>query len=71
MAFVISREIESLLFRNKLVGNTLPTNRKVIEHFYHVRQVLMDTESKVSINGLGFNDIRQVVISGRLVDLWR
>ena len=63
MASLISSEIESLLFRKKLVGNALPTNREVIEHFYHVRQALMDTESKFSATGPGFNDIKQVVIS--------
>ena len=52
------------------MGNTLPTNREVIEHFYLVRQVLMDTESKFSAKGPGFNDITQVVISD-VVDLWR
>ena len=52
-----------------MVGKTLSTNREVIEHFYHVWQVLMDTESKLSAKGPGFNDIKQVVISN--VDLWR
>ena len=52
------------------MGNTLPINREVIEHFYHVRQVLMDTESKFSAKEPGFNDIKQVVISDA-VDLWR
>ena len=70
MASLRSSEIESLLFRKKLVGNTLPTNREVIEHFYHVLQVLMDTESKFSAKGPGFNGIKQVVISD-VVDLWR
>ena len=50
------------------MGNTLPTNREVIEHFYHVRQVLMDTECKFSAEGPGFNDIKRVVISD-VVDL--
>ena len=70
MASLRYSEIESLLFRKKLVGNTLPTNREVIEHFHHVRQVLMDTESKFSAKRPGFNGINQVVISG-VVDLWR
>ena len=52
------------------MGKALPTNREVIKHFYHVRQVLMDTESKLSAKGPGFNDIKQVVISD-VVDLWR
>ena len=52
------------------MGNRLPTNREVIEHFYHVLQILMDTESKFSAKGPGFNDIKQVVISD-VVDLWR
>ena len=68
MASLRSSEIESFLFRKKLEGNTLPTNREVIEHFYHVRQVLMDAESKFSAKGPGFNDIKQVVISD-VVDL--
>ena len=63
MASLRFSEIESLLFRKKMVGNTLPTDREVIEHFYHVRQVLMDTESKFSAKGSGLNDIKQVVIS--------
>ena len=70
MASLRSSEIESLLFGKKSVGNTSPTNREVIEHFYHVRQLLMDTESKFSAKGPGFNDIKQVVISD-VVDLWR
>ena len=70
MASLKCSEIESLLFGKKLVGNTLPTNREVIEHFCHVRQALMDTESKFSAKGSGFNDIKQVVISD-VVDLWR
>ena len=52
------------------MGNTLPTNREAIEHFYHVRQVLMDAKSKFSAEGPGFNDIKQVAISD-VVDLWR
>ena len=52
------------------MGNTLPTNREVIEHFYHVWQVLMDAESEFSAKGPEFNDIKQVVISD-VVDLWR
>ena len=68
IASLRSNEIESLLFRKKLVGNTLSTNREVIEHFYHVRQVLIDTESKFSAKGPGFNDTKQVVISD-VVDL--
>ena len=43
---------------------------QVIEHFYHVRQVVMDTESKFSAKGPGFNDIKQIVTSD-VVDLWR
>ena len=70
MASPRSSEIKSLLFRTKLVGNTLPRKREVVEHFYHVRQVLMDTESKFSAKGPAFNDIKQVVISD-VVDLWR
>ena len=70
MASLRSSEIESLLFRKKLVGNTLPINREVNKHFYYVRQVLIDTESKFSAKGPGFNDIKQVVISD-VVDLWR
>ena len=70
MASLRSGDIESLLFRKKLVGNTLPTNSEVIEHFYHVRQVLMDTESKFSAKEPEFNGIKQVVISD-VVDLWR
>ena len=70
MAFLRFSETESLLFRKKLVGNTLPTNREVIEHFYNVRLVLMDTESKFSARGREFNDIKQVVISN-VVSLWR
>ena len=50
------------------MGNTLPTNREVIEHLYHVREVLMVTEFKFSTKGPGFNDIKQVVI-GDVVDL--
>ena len=69
MASLRSSAIESLLFRKKLVGNTLPTNKKVIEHFHHVRQVLMDTESKFSAKGPGLNDLKQVVISdGRFME---
>ena len=63
MVSLRSSEIGYFLFRKKLVGN-----REVIEHFYHVRQVLMDAESKFSAKGPGFNDIKQVVISD-VVDL--
>ena len=70
MASLRSSEIESLLFRKKLVGNTLPTNGEVIEYFYRGWQVLMDTESKFSAKGPGFKGIKQVVI-GDVVDLWR
>ena len=70
MASLRSSEIEFLLFRKKLVGNTLPTNREVIAHFYHVRQFLMDRESEFSAKGPGLNDIKQVVISN-VVGLWR
>ena len=70
MASLRSSEIGSFLFRKKLVGNTLPTNREVIEHFYHLRQVLMDAESEFSAKGPEFNDIKKVVISD-VVDLWR
>ena len=52
------------------MGNTLRANREVIERFYHVRQVLVDTESKFSAKEPGFNDINQVEISD-IVDLWR
>ena len=68
MASLRSSEIEPLLFGKKLVGNTLSTNREVIEHFYQVRQVLMGTESEFSAKGPGFNDIKQVVVSD-VVDL--
>ena len=60
MASLRSSEIKSLLFRKKLVGFTLSMNKEVIEHFYHFRQVLMDTESKFSAKEPGFNDIKQV-----------
>ena len=66
MASLRSSEIESLLYKKKLEGNSLSTN---IEYFYHVRQVLMDTESKFSAKRPGINDVKQVVISD-VVDLW-
>ena len=50
--------------------NTLPANREVIEHFYYVWQVFMDTESKFLAKGPGLNDIKQVVTSD-VADLWR
>ena len=41
-----SVEASSLIVQNKLAGNTLPTTREVLEHFYYFRQLLMDTDPK-------------------------
>ena len=42
-----SVKASSLIVQNKLTGNTLPTTREVLEHFYYFRQFLMDTDSKL------------------------
>ena len=42
-----SVEASSLIVQNKLAGNTLPTTREVLEHFYYFRQLLMDTDPKL------------------------
>ena len=62
--------MDSLQIRKELVGNALPTNREVIEHFFHVRQLLMVTHTKISKKISTFNDVKGVVICD-VVDLWR
>ena len=62
--------VDSLQIRKELVGNVLPTNREVIEHFFHVRQLLMVTDTKFSKKIPTFNDVKDVVIRD-VVDLRR
>ena len=50
-----SVEASSVIVKNKLTGNTLPTTRDVLEHFYYVRQLLMDSDSKFSIKISSFS----------------
>ena len=70
MTSLRSSEVDFLLTRKKLVGNVLPTNQEVIQHYYHVRQFLIDTEPKFSRIPPGFNDIKELVMSD-VVELWR
>ena len=70
MTSLRSSEVDSLLTRKKLVGNVLPTNQEVIQHYYHVRQFLINTEPKFSRIPPGFNNIQELVMSD-IVKLWR
>ena len=58
MSSLRSGEVDSLQIRKELVGNVLPTNREVIEHFFHVRQLLMVTDTKFSKKIPTFNDVK-------------
>ena len=68
MTSLKSGEVDSPQIRKKLLGNVLPTNTEVIEHFFHVRQILMVTDTKFS-KKKNFNDLKDVVISD-VVELW-
>ena len=70
MAALRSSEVESLLIRKKLVENILPTNGEVIEHYHHIRQLLIDTKAKFSKTPPGFSDIKKIVISD-IMNSWK
>ena len=70
MTSLRSSEVDSSLTRKKSVGNVLPTNQEVIQHYYHVRQFLIDTEPKFLRIPPGFNDIKELVMSD-VVESWR
>ena len=64
-----SVKASSLIAKNKLAGNTLPTTREVLENFYYVRQRLMDTDPKFLRKIPGFSDV-QGLIQAEVVGLW-
>ena len=64
-----SVEASSLIVKNKLAGNTLPTTREVLGHFYYVRQLLMDTDPKFLRKIPGFSDV-QGLVQAEVIGLW-
>ena len=59
----------SLIIKNMLAGNTLPTTREILEHFYYVRQLMMDTDLKFSRKIPTFSDV-QGLVQAEVVRLW-
>ena len=49
--------------RKELSGIVLPTSREVLEHCYHIRQILMDTDPKFIKKLPSFQDTKEVVIA--------
>ena len=63
----------SLIVKNKFAGNTLPTTREVLEHFYYfwcIRQLLMDTGPKFLSKISGLSDVHGLV-QAEVVGLWK
>jgi len=56
-----SAEANSLIVKNKLAGNVLPTTREVLEHYYYIRQVLMDTDPNFLTSVPSFSDVQDLV----------
>ena len=47
--------------RKELSGTVLLTSREVLGHYFHIRQILSDTEPKFLKKLPSFNDIKEVV----------
>ena len=56
---LLSLEAES--FMKRVSGTVLLTSREVIGHYYHIRQILSDTEPNSFKKLPSFNDIKEVV----------
>ena len=70
MALLRSGDADLLIVRSKLAENVLPTNRNIVEHYYYIQQLLIDTDPKFLKKISGFNDIKNIVITDT-VELWR
>ena len=55
--------------RKELRGIALPTSRKVLEQFYHICQILVDTDRKFLKKLPGFRNIKKVIIAD-VVAVW-
>ena len=63
MALLRSDGADSLIVRSKLAESALPTNRDIVEHCYHIQQLLVDAEAKFLKQILGLNDKKNIVIT--------